>query len=216
MTLTSSYASGNTWNTGSTLQSITVSTSGPYFVTETAGGCTSLPSDTVNVLVNPIPPAPTITSGGPDTFCQGGNVVLTSSAPVGNLWSNTDTTVSITVTASGTYSVTQTLLGCTSPPSAGVVVTVNPLPPAPAISGAPLTFCQGDSVVLTSSAATGNLWSNTDTTQSITVYASGSFTVTQTASGCTSPPSAPAVEESTVLRQLETSRHDRERSARRR
>jgi gliding motility-associated-like protein len=191
--LTSSAATGNVWSTSATTQSITVSTAGSYAVTQTLAGCTSPPSDTVIVVINPIPPAPTITASGPTTFCQGDSVMLASSAPSGNVWNTAATTPSITVLSSGSYTVTQTVSGCVSAPSAPVTVTVNPLPPAPVISGSPLAFCQGDSVILSSSAATGGLWNTGETSQSITVYTSGSYTVTDTAGGCVSQPSAPAV-----------------------
>jgi HYR domain/Secretion system C-terminal sorting domain len=150
---------------------------------------------TVNVAVsgtvNPIPPTPTITAGGPTTFCPGGSVVLTSSSATGNLWSTGETTQSITVTTGGTYSVTVTSAGCTSAPSAGITVTVNPTPATPTITaGGPTTFCTGGSVTLTSSSATGNLWSTGETTQSITVTTGGTYTVTVTENGCTSAASA--------------------------
>ncbi|MBW8049089.1 MAG: hypothetical protein FVQ77_01865 [Cytophagales bacterium] len=47
----------------------------------------------------------------------------------------------------------------------------------------PTTFCAGDSVTLTSSTANSFLWTNGDTTQSITVNTSGNFSVSD-ASGC--------------------------------
>lgn len=55
------------------------------------------------------------------------------------------------------------------------------------------TFCQGSSVTLTSSAATGNVWSNGATTQSITVTQAGSYTVSVNNGTCTSAASAPTV-----------------------
>src|SRR5204863_246945 len=87
----------------------------------------------------------------------------------------------------GSYTVTvSNASGCTAA-SASTTVTVNPNPSTPAITpGGPITFCQGGSVQLTSSAASGYLWSNSATTQSITVSAGGSYTVTvSNASGCT-------------------------------
>ncbi len=49
-----------------------------------------------------------------------------------------------------------------------------------------LTFCQGDSVILTSSAANSYLWSNGATTQSTGIHSSGSFFVTTDTVGLTS------------------------------
>nr|WP_294858702.1 FG-GAP-like repeat-containing protein [uncultured Fluviicola sp.] len=191
--LTSSVASGNTWSTGATTQSITVSTSGTYTVNVTSLGCTS-PNATQTVTVNPIPAAPTISAGGPTTFCAGGSVVLTSSAGSGNTWSTTETTQSITVNASGSYTVTQTVLGCTSSASIPVNVTVNAIPAVPTITASgPTTFCAGGSVVLTSSSASNNFWSNGATTQSITVSSSGTFLVQVITNGCSSGTSAPKI-----------------------
>ncbi|HEX2899871.1 MAG TPA: PKD domain-containing protein, partial [Bacteroidia bacterium] len=195
--LSSSVTTGNTWSPGgATTQDITVTTSGSYTVTQTISGCTSAPSAPIVVTVNPIPATPAITAGGPTTFCAGGSVTLTSSSTSGNTWSpGGATTQSINVTTGGTYTVQVTTAGCTSAPSAPVTVTVNPTPAAPVITPAgPTTFCTGGSVVLTSSATTGNTWSpGGATTQSITATASGSYTVTQTVGGCTSPASVPVV-----------------------
>jgi|GEM_PF-441052 len=194
--LISSAASGNTWSSGPATASITVSTAGSYTVTQTVGGCISPASAPVIVTVNPNPAAPTITAGGPLAFCIGGNVVLTSSATAGNTWSNTATSNSITVTASGSYTVTETNVatGCVSPASTATVVTVNPVPSQPTITATgTTTFCSGNGVVLTSSASSGNLWSTGESSQSIIVLTSGSYTVTQTIGSCVSPVSAPMV-----------------------
>jgi Secretion system C-terminal sorting domain/HYR domain len=150
---------------------------------------------TVNVAVsgtvNSLPATPTITAGGPTTFCTGDNVVLTSSSATGNVWSTGATTPSITVTTAGTYTVTVTSGGCISAASAGTIVTVNPIPATPTITaGGPTIFCTGGSVVLTSSSATGNTWSTGATTPSITVTTGGTYTVTVTSIGCTSAASA--------------------------
>jgi large repetitive protein len=181
--LTSSISNNNTWSTGATTQSITVTASGTYTVTDNSGcGGTSSP---VTVTVNNNP-APSVTAGGPTTFCQGGSVVLTSSSASGNTWSNSATTPSITVNSSGTYSVSVTDANGCSGTSAPVTVTVNNNPSPMITAGGPTTFCQGGSVTLTSSAVAGNTWSNGATTQSITVTGSGNYTVTVTdGNGCT-------------------------------
>ncbi|MBK9512891.1 MAG: hypothetical protein IPO05_04525 [Flavobacteriales bacterium] len=186
MTLTSSSAAGNVWSTGSTTQSITVSTSGTYSVTVTNGNGCSATSAGTTVTVNPDPATPTITAGGPLTFCAGGSVTLTSSSATGNVWSTGATTQSITANASGNYSVTVTDGNGCSATSAGTTVTVNPNPATPTISAdGPLAFCTGGSVTLTSSSATGNTWSTGSTTPSIVVNTGGSYSVIVTdANGC--------------------------------
>lgn len=174
------------WSNGGTTQTISVTTSGTYSCTVTkSNGCVAT-SNAITVTVNPTPTTPTISAGGPVSFCNGGSVVLTSSQSTGIMWSDNSTTASIAVNASGSYDVTYTDgNGCTAT-SAATVVTVNANPSAPTISAnGPTTFCTGDSVLLTSSQATGNVWSTTATTQSINVLASGSYSVTYTdANGC--------------------------------
>jgi hypothetical protein len=194
VTLTSSAGSSYVWTSGATTQSITVSNSGNYSVWVTgASGCQSAPSPAVAVTVNPLPAMPTIAIGGPVTFCQGGSVTLTSSTGSSYLWSNGATTQSITVSNSGSYTVQVTNAnGCQSAVSAAVTVMVNPLPATPTITASsPVTFCQGGSVTLTSSAGNSYLWSNGATTQSITVSNSGNYSVqVANANGCRSAASS--------------------------
>jgi hypothetical protein len=183
---------------GGTINATTIFVRMAASATGTPSGNITLASTgvtTVNVAVsgtvNSLPATPTITTGGPTTFCTGDNVVLTSSSATGNVWSTGATTPSITVTTAGTYTVTVTSGGCTSAASAGTIVTVNSIPVTPTITaGGPTTFCIGGSVVLTSSSATGNTWSTGATTPSITVTTGGTYTVTVTSSGCTSAASA--------------------------
>jgi hypothetical protein len=93
-----------------------------------AGGCHK--SGSTNVTINPIPATPTITPGGPTTFCPGGSVTLTSSSATGNQWYlngnpiGGETNQSYMATAAGDYTVTVTTSGCTSAPSAITTVTV--------------------------------------------------------------------------------------------
>src|SRR5690606_38039986 len=61
------------------------------------------------------------------------------------------------------------------------------VPPTPTISVSGNTeFCEGGSVTLTSSASSGNLWSNGATTNSIVVTQNGSYSVSITGAGCPS------------------------------
>ncbi|MFZ4522614.1 MAG: hypothetical protein ACOYNC_12970, partial [Bacteroidales bacterium] len=94
------------WSNGSNNSGITVSTAGTYTVTVTnAAGCSDVES--VAVIVTP-GPAAAITPGGPTNFCQGGSVALTASGGTSYLWSNSATTAAITVSSTGTYTVTAT------------------------------------------------------------------------------------------------------------
>ena len=59
------------------------------------------------------------------------------------------------------------------------------MPVATISASGPTTFCEGGTVVLTSSSVEGNVWSTTETTESITVATTGTYNVTVTSTeGC--------------------------------
>jgi hypothetical protein len=93
---------GGTWSTGVTTPSITVTTSGDYFVTNSTL-CGSLNSNHIIVTVNPLPTASVISAGGPTTLCNNDSVILSGNN--GGIWNNGATTSSITVKTSGDYFV---------------------------------------------------------------------------------------------------------------
>lgn len=104
------------------------------------------------------------------------------------------------ITGSGNYVLTGFSYNNPGSPTAGTIdgsaVTVNAVPAQPTISavGEPgsLTFCDGGSVILTSSAGTTYLWSTGATTQNISAITSGNYTVQVTGvGGCLSLASAP-------------------------
>jgi hypothetical protein len=93
------------------------------------------------------------------------------------------------LTSGVTYYASQTVNGCESPTRLAVRVNL-PEPVVISTSG-PVTFCSGESVVLTASTGTAYRWSNGATTRSITVNGSGNYSVAVTnAAGC-STTSAP-------------------------
>ncbi len=192
--LTAPVSASYLWSTGSTSQSIIVSTAGNYTVQVTnAAGCQSVPSATAVVTVNSLPSRPTINPSGSVTICTGSSQTLTSSSGLSYLWSNGETTQSISVNTTGIYTVqVANSFGCLSTASLPTSVTVNPVPTTPTItpSGA-TTFCAGGSVTLTSNLASAYLWSTGVTTRSITVNATGNYWVrVADAAGCQSAQSA--------------------------
>jgi hypothetical protein len=190
--LSVSTASGNSilWSNGATTSSITVNTSGTYSAQVTSpGGCT-ITTNSIMVTAKPKPVTPVVSTSGNTTFCSGGSVTLTASTSTGGVswqWSNGATTPSITVNASGTYTATASINGCSST-SSGTAVTVNPAPAGSISASGNTTFCEGGNVQLSVSTAPGNsiLWSNGATTSSITVNTSGTYSAQITSpAGCT-------------------------------
>ncbi len=168
---------------GETNTICTATSAGIYAVKVSKGGVTAT-SSSITVSVSANLPQPVISANGPLSFCNGGNVKLTSSSTTGNRWSNNATTQSITVSSAGTYSVTVTSGSC-SATSAMTTVTTGSSLQAPTISASgALSFCPGGNVTLTSSSATGNLWSNNSTAQSIVVSAAGDYNVKVTSGEC--------------------------------
>ncbi|MFC6099736.1 Ig-like domain-containing protein, partial [Olivibacter domesticus] len=122
---------------GETSQTLDVSVAGQYTVVAVnAGGCESDFSAAVTVDVTPRPVQPTIQVDGANAICEGSEVILTSSASIGNQWFKDGAEIqgatqqTLTVTEAGTYTVivTDPTSTCVSLPSDGAAITVNPAP----------------------------------------------------------------------------------------
>lgn len=145
---------------GATTTSYTASASGSFNILVTTAACAST-SNTIDVLVNPIPTA-VVTAQGPTTFCTGGSVNL-SATPVDNAiyqWLNGGAQISgassatYNATATGSYTVNVISNGCLASSNA-IAVTVNPPPTATITANGSTTVCQGSSVTLNASAGAG-------------------------------------------------------------
>ncbi len=181
----------------------TTAATGTYSVTVTVGGCTST-FGTVAVVVNPTPAAPTPASNTP--VCAGQTLNLTSNTIVGATYTWTGpnsfssaledpSILNATVAASGTYSLTVTVGGCTST-QATTVVTVNP-PPATPTAGSNSPICSGQNLNLTANTVVGATYTWTGpnsfsssledpTILNATTAASGTYSVTVSVGGCVS------------------------------
>ncbi len=186
--LTASSGDSYQWSNGATTQTVTASVAGSYSVTVTSNGCLATSNP---VSVSTLTTGAVVTASGPTTFCEGGSVTLYSSSNFGNLWNNGVETQSITVTQGGTYNVVVSNGACqgTSNP---VTVTVIPTQNAPVITASGSTsFCQGGSVLLSTTGGTTYVWNNGDTLSSIQVNQTGNYSVSMTdANGCQSPSSS--------------------------
>lgn len=178
------------WSSGDTTNSIWVSQPGIYYTSIANPPCFAFSALIYVQYSNPIS---SITTSGPLSFCPGDSVVLSASPGVSYLWSNGATSQNITVFGAGSYSCTVSTGGtCVALSNSVTTTLLSGLTLNVATSG-PLTFCQGGNVTLTASSASV-LWSTGETTQSITVNSSGTYTATPTAAGfCPSPTSTTVV-----------------------
>lgn len=188
---------------------VTTASTGIYTLTTSIGSCTQ--TDTTEVTILPNPPIPTIPSILP--ICSGQTLYLscTDTAGATYFWQGpngfTSTMQNPTITnapviATGTYTVTATLNGCSA--SRTVFITVNLTPEVPSVSSnSPL--CSGDTMLLFSSSTTAGVrynWSGpasysavgaNQSVPNIQTYHSGNYTVTATLGNCSSSASVTVV-----------------------
>jgi hypothetical protein len=175
--------SGGVWNVGGSTSTLTVTTSGTYYVTNT-NSCGSVNSNQITVTVNPLPVVAQISSvfgTGPVDICAGTSVQLYSSLLFGGVWNiGGSNAPSIIVSSPGDYFVTTTN-SCGSVTSNHILVSVTPIPvPAVISANGPTTFCVGGSVTLSGN-ANGGAWSVLGTTApSVVAQFTGDYFVTNT------------------------------------
>jgi gliding motility-associated-like protein len=177
---------------------------GTYSVTVSANGCTSAPA-TVNAIVNMLPLAPIVSTNSP--LCSGSSINLMAGTMAGAtyLWTGPNgftsslqnpTITNANTNASGSYSVTATVNGCTG--AAGTaLITVNQIPLSPSVSSnGPL--CAGSTVNLTASTIAGASYSwsgpngftsslQNPVINNATPVSAGIYNAKATVNGCTSP-----------------------------
>ena len=161
-----------TWN------GIQFNQAGTHSVTlTTISGCDS--TVTMNLIVLEVP---SISIIGNTTFCEGNSTILNAVGASNYVWSDGSTQSHITVSQSGTYTVTSTNdYSCSS--TASVNVIAYPLPQI--VINGNTTICEGESTILTASGAEQYLWNTGQQTASINVNSFGIYTVTGTSSiGC--------------------------------
>lgn len=127
-----------------------------------------------------VSPLVSITTNGPAIICPGQSVELTAPAGYTYLWSNGETSQSISVSNTGMYNVmvSEANSNCFEI-TQSVQVTSNP-DQTPVISAVGETkFCEGNSVNITGPDGFSTyIWSNGATTQNITATESGSYILT--------------------------------------
>ena len=182
-TLIASGATSYTWMPGNlTTPSIVVSPTSTttYTVTGTnPQGCTSIMSTTITVSATPV----LTVSSSSLAVCAGTSITLSATGATSFVWSNNVTNaVPFVPSATTTYTVTGSdPNGCSATASITVTVNANPV----VALGADIVLCSGTTVLNAGNIGSTYLWNNASTTQTITVTASGSYSVVVTnVNGC--------------------------------
>lgn len=164
------------WSNSSTGQTLTISTSGIFWVTATdSAGCVF--RDTVIIQLQPYP-NPSITPGPEVFICEGGFATLDAFQQewfIYDWFPNGETSASIQASVAGTYQVTVTdSFGCTGT-AQPVLVSTYPL--TQVMLPADTTICGADSLVLTTTSEWDSiLWADSlSNMTSYTVYTEGDY-----------------------------------------
>jgi len=188
----SSTTIAGTYSTISGTASLTIKASDTnslyYRAKVTNGACSAITTSSILITVNPLPSVPIITASGATSFCEGGNIVLSSSPASTYLWNNGEKTQNITTSKTGIYFVNVSdVNGCTSK-SLNKSITVNPIPTIPIITRDTANYLVSSSLK--------NVWFKdgvalSDSSQRVKYNPPGLFSVKAFQNGCISALSIP-------------------------
>lgn len=154
--LTSSFASSYLWSTGETTQSITVSSSGDYFVSVTENSCTST-STVLNVNENPLP---ILTVENLITLCDNAANYTMTFSPSGGQWSGVDVSSNgvINPNTLGSHTLTYTYSdgNCSNTATSSLEIIASPI----VYAGLDIQICDNQSVTLNATGSDSYQWDN--------------------------------------------------------
>ncbi|MFA4851831.1 MAG: gliding motility-associated C-terminal domain-containing protein [Bacteroidales bacterium] len=139
-------------------------------------------NDTIQHLVNVTTSVVPVNLGNDTTICNSSSLALNAGNPVSSyLWSTGDTTQIISVSLTGSYWVSIINSGCTGSDTIDITFAS----PLIVSLGNDTTLCSGNSLILNAgNPVSSYLWSTGDTTQIISVSASGNYWVFVTNGSC--------------------------------
>lgn len=166
------------WNTNDTTQTYHVTAAGTYSVTVRNGNCVATDTIVVGMIESPI-----VNLGNDTTLCNDARLYLdVAHRNATYLWQNNSRNSNYTVTTAGTYWVELSNNGCKASDTIHVSYARSPIVDL----GADTFACLGNAITLDAgNAGLQYLWNNNSTNQTITVNASGIYSVAVTnQSGC--------------------------------
>jgi len=178
----SAGATNYLWNTGNTAQSFTVSPTSTITYSLSVDHGTCHKDTTAKITVNN---PPSIVINGKRSSCPDSVTSLTASGGTSYLWSTGATTNTLSVSPSSltTYTLVVGNNGCSKDTT--VSISINAVPSVSITGNAPI--CYGSSINLTATGANTYVWSNGATTSAITVNptTTATYSVTGNNGSCT-------------------------------
>ncbi|MDQ3101093.1 MAG: hypothetical protein M3R08_06880, partial [Bacteroidota bacterium] len=164
------------WSMGATTPTLSVASSGTYWVNVNLNDC--VVTDSIDITINP---SPAVDLGSDQVLCAGDATSLDASWPGADIsWSTGETTPILSVSESGVYSVIVDLNGCTATDA----VEITFLDPPAIDLGEDAQLCAGEDLLLDAISGGDHLWSTGSTEASITVNTSGTYWVQITQGSC--------------------------------
>ncbi len=161
------------WSDGSTEPTLTVTTSGMYYLTISSGCDASIDSieitieESLQVSIEP----------ELDSICTGESFIISLNPDDGEYtWSDGSTNPEITITESGTYSVTLDD-GCAISSDQIIIIVVDP--PEPFSLGSDTFLCDGEEIEIMLDPSLGEfLWQDNSTSSGIVITNNGTYSLT--------------------------------------
>ena len=157
------------WSTGATSQTITVNSTGLYWVDVTSGSCTF--RDSIDIQVLSVQP-PNL--GNDTAVCPGGNLTFTINDPNATItWQDGSVGQTFQADSAGTYWVTVSIGNCSESDTVQVTYL------ATVELGTSLSLCNVDQGIVLDAGNPGStyLWSTGETSQQISIVEAGTYYV---------------------------------------
>jgi gliding motility-associated-like protein len=168
------------WSTGATDATVTIKTSGQYWVKVNNRNCTV--TDTIDVTFNPIP---FFNLGNDTTICENDKLVLNTGFPnASNVWQNGSNTTQLTTSLAGLYWAQVTQQGCSYRDT--LKLFQKPIPPV--FLGNDTTICNDATMLLyAGNSVFGQYqWNDNSSANTYLVKTQGTYWVKTTSlNGCT-------------------------------